>query len=80
MYGEMLCASEVLVVFRPLRTLQSTHHGESHPCGQIRVFTVSLLSASPSRVAEDIDIRRPYRVATIAGKRIVLPRYGVLGT
>ena len=35
--------------------LQTTHHSKSHLTRQIRIFTVGLLSTSPSRVAEDVN-------------------------
>ena len=40
-------------------SLQAIHHSKSHTCGEIRIFAISLLSASPSRITEDIDIRSP---------------------
>ena len=42
-------------------SLQSTHHSITHHTGQIGVLTVGLLSPAPSRITEDVDIRRPYR-------------------
>ena len=43
-----------------LRTLKSVHHGTAHDSGQIWIFSICLLAASPSRVSEYIDIRCPY--------------------
>ena len=43
--------------------LKSGDNRESHTTGQIRVFAVCLLSPAPSRVAEDVHVRRPHRQA-----------------
>ena len=41
--------------------LQTTYHGIAHHTGQVRVFTVGLLSSAPSWVTEDVDVGCPYR-------------------
>ena len=46
-----------------LGALQSTHHSLSHLRSEIGVFAVCLLSATPTRVAEYVDIRSPHRKA-----------------
>src|SRR5947199_5946229 len=39
--------------------LQALDESDAHARRQVRVFAVSLLPASPSRVTEDVDVRRP---------------------
>ena len=39
--------------------LQAVHEGRSHLAGQVRIFSPRLLAASPTRIAENIDVRRP---------------------
>ena len=56
-----------------LRSLKSVHHGTAHDSGQIWIFTICLLAASPSRVSEYIDIRCPYG-------QTVVSCYSVTGT
>ena len=45
--------------------LQPSNYGESHLRGQVGILAVCLLTASPARVAEDIDIGSPKRQALI---------------
>ena len=71
MHGKVFGASqEFLVLVLPAfavqtLALQSVDHGQSHALRQVRVFTVGLLSASPARVAEYVDVRSPERQALI---------------
>ena len=72
-HGKVLGASQQLAVFRYAQifalvahALQSAHRSQSHAGRQVRVFTVSLLSASPARVAEDVDVWCPKRQTLVA--------------
>ena len=71
-YGEVLGASQefFVTVNYPLSTichaLQTTHHCQTHLCCKIGVFAVCLLSASPARVTEDIDVRCPERKTLVS--------------
>src|SRR5436305_13434524 len=48
--------------------------------GEERIFAVGLLTASPTRIAEDVDVRRPEGQAEVAA-RVPLPlRLIVFGT
>ena len=40
-------------------TLQSFDECDTEPAGEVRIFAVGFLSASPARVAKDIDVWRP---------------------
>src|SRR6185437_513260 len=42
-------------------TLQTLYHRYSHAGGQVRVFSVSFLSAPPTWVSENIYVWRPHR-------------------
>ena len=83
MYGKVFGTGQQLFVTiaKPLsvvgHALQSAHDGQSHPCCQVGVFAVGLLSASPSRVAEDVDVGRPERQALVALD--VARAFGLLG-
>ena len=46
------------IIFRII-ALHAGHKGNTHLPRQERVFAVGLLAATPARIAEDIDIRRP---------------------
>ena len=65
-HGEMFRAGKQFAVAVGAVALQTAHHGQSHASGEIGVFTIGLLSASPSRVAEDIDVGSPERQSLIA--------------
>src|ERR1700736_1340177 len=39
--------------------LQAGDEGYTHTCGEEGVFAIGLLPASPARVSEDVDVRRP---------------------
>ena len=47
-------------------SLQTVHNGQAHALSQVRVFAVGLLTASPTGVAEDVDVRRPERQTLVA--------------
>ena len=77
MYGEVLGTGQRLHVlaaaYAALREvvggvalLQSAHHGQPHAGSEERILAVGLLSASPARVAEDVDVGRPERKPLIA--------------
>ena len=72
MDGKMLqtCVELIVISFR---TLKSVHHGTAHDSGQIWIFSICLLAASPPRVSEYIDIRCPYG-------QTVVSCYSVTGT
>ena len=59
MYGIMFGARMRLVIFGICRSLHTFYYSYSHAGSQIRVFTESLLSPSPTRITEDIHIRIP---------------------
>src|SRR5260370_6118798 len=42
-----------------VRTLKTTDEGRSDPSSKERVLTISLLAATPSGIAIDVDVRRP---------------------
>ena len=47
-------------------SLQTIHHGKSHPRSKIRVLAVGFLSTSPSWVTEYIDVRSPEAQTLVA--------------
>ena len=57
-HGEMFRSRDHPVILRVV-TLQSGDESHSHAAGKVRIFAVGFLAASPARVAEDVDIRRP---------------------
>ena len=59
--GIVLGAGPEFTVFRLFRTLQTAYHLHTHLGGQVRILTIGLLTASPTRVTEDIDVRCPDR-------------------
>ena len=62
--GIVLGTGPELAILGILGTLQSAYHLSTHDACQIGVFTIGLLAASPSGVAEDVDIWRPNAEAT----------------
>ena len=60
MHGEMFQTCMQLIIFLRTITLKSCHSGTTHHSRQIWILTISLLSSSPSRIAEYIDIRCPH--------------------
>ena len=63
MHRIVLGASPQFAILSVLRTLQTFHHLCSHDTGQIRIFTIGFLSPTPTGVAENVHVRRPYREA-----------------
>ena len=63
MHCIVLGTSPQLAIFCVFRTLQATHNSRSHHRGKIGVLAIGFLSASPSRVSEDIHIGSPNRQA-----------------
>ena len=59
-HGVVLGAGPQFAVFAVFGALQTLHHHLAHHTGQIGVFAVGLLSASPARVAEDVDVGGPH--------------------
>ena len=57
----VLGTSPEFAVFRIFRSLQSAHHGTSHPTGKIRILTIGFLSTSPARITENIHVWSPDR-------------------
>src|SRR5438105_3932080 len=46
-------------------SLEAAHEGDPKAAGQVRVFSISLLTAPPAWIAEDVDVGRPDRQAFI---------------
>ena len=86
MYGKVLGAGQELFILvltgfaGQALSLQSVHHGQSHTFCQVWILAVGLLSASPSWVTEDVDVRRPERQSLIALYASRLLGQLVLGT
>ena len=85
-YGEVLGTGQKLFVFvltsfsGQTLSLQAVDYSQSHAFCQIGVFAVGLLSASPARITEDVDVRRPERQTLIALDSTVLLGFLVFGT
>ena len=47
-----------LVIIRMV-SLKSLHCSYAHNRREVRIFSIGLLSAAPSRISEDIDVRSP---------------------
>ncbi len=62
---KVLGSGQSLHILASARALQPVDHGHTHARSQIRVLAISLLAASPARVAEDVDIGGPERQALI---------------
>src|ERR1700733_8803773 len=58
MHGEVLRCRDDAKVTRVI-TLQAAHEIKPKRGSKKRIFAIGLLSASPARIAEDVDIRRP---------------------
>ena len=69
-HGKMLRGRNRLQVLR-IFPLQPLDEGQSHARGQVRIFPVGLLPSSPSRIAKDIDVRRPHRQSLVPDARPV---------
>ena len=62
-YGIVLGTGPELAVFGILRSLQALDHLNAHDTCQVGILAVGLLTASPTGVTEDVDIRCPDREA-----------------
>jgi hypothetical protein len=56
---EMLQTCMELVILLVRIALEAVNNGTAHHCGQIWIFSVCLLAASPTWVTEDVDVRSP---------------------
>ena len=79
MHGEVLGTGQQLAILGVLGPLQAAYDGRAHATGQEGVLAVGLLSASPPRVAEDVDIGCPERQAGILLQGAVAAGQRVLG-
>ena len=59
--GIVLGAGPEFTVLGILRPLQALHYLHTHDTCQVGILAVGLLTASPTGVTEDVDIRCPYR-------------------
>ena len=59
MHGIVFGTGMKFVIFGIGRPLQPINDCNSHTAGQVRIFPIGLLSASPTRVTEDIHVRCP---------------------
>lgn len=59
MYCKMFAAGCSLQIFAA--SLQAFDKTYSEPGSQVRIFSIGFMSASPARITENIDIRRPDR-------------------
>ena len=76
----VLSFTSIFNVSVTLCTLQTTYYGQSHLGGQVGVFTVGLLSASPAGITEDVDVGCPERQALILSDASILSCDVVLGS
>ena len=79
MYGKMLGTSVQLVILLAVGTLQSAYDRHAHLSGQVGILSIGLLSASPARVAEDVDVGRPYGESLITFQFALAAEGSVLG-
>ena len=61
MDGVMFGTCEKFVIFVRTVALKALDHAQAHASVHVGVFTVGLLTASPARVTEHVDIRSPER-------------------
>ena len=57
-YRKMFWRGQRLQIFRVI-SLQASHVSNAHLRCQERVFAIGFLAASPTRISEDVDVRRP---------------------
>ncbi len=69
----MLGAGSGFQVLRMV-TLQAAYERRAHLTGQVRVFTLSLLAPTPTRVTKDINIGRPESKTLIPAGRPIAPQ------
>ena len=77
MHGKVLAAGRHLQVHGVV-ALHALHVGRSHGAREERVFTVGFHAASPSRVAEDVDVRAPEGQSCVASVVSVAARHDIL--
>ena len=65
MHGEVLRSRVDLAILR-IVALQPLDECDAHARGEPRILAVGLLAASPARIAEDVDVRRPERESLVA--------------
>ena len=80
MHRIMLCTGMKLVIFAGSVTLQTLHNTQSHASVHIWVLAIGLLAASPSRVAEHIDVWSPEWQSFILTVLPLATRKGILCT
>ncbi len=80
MHGIVLGAGMKLVILVAFAALKSLDHSLAHQAVHIWILAISLLTSSPTRVAEDIDIRRPEGEALVLSYSAVFAGYGVFST
>ena len=59
MHGKMLGAGVQFVIVCSCIALQTENDSYTHTSGEVRVFSVGLLTASPAGIAKNIDVGRP---------------------
>src|SRR5437660_5425974 len=74
----MLWRSDHFEIFR-IVSLQAFDEFNSEPCCQIRIFTIGFLSAAPTRIAKDVDVRAPEGQALITRMLILTNELVMLG-
>ena len=77
-HGEVLRGRDHLQVAGVV-SLQALHELDAHARGEVRILAVGFLAAPPSRVAEDVDVRRPEGQALIAAALAPADELVVLG-
>src|SRR5271167_1458338 len=70
MHGEVFWRGHGLQVVG-VAPLQSDDKGDTHACGQVRIFTVRFLTPPPARISENVDVRRPYGEPTVPVRRSI---------
>ena len=58
-HGIMLCTGMCFIVFPGTTTLQTFYYCQPHQRSQIRVFSISFHTTSPTRITINVDIRSP---------------------
>ena len=79
MNSKMLGSGDRLEIFR-IGTLQAADKCRSYLAGKEGIFSVGLLSATPSWITIDIDIGRPERQAVVDGVIVFALRLVILGS
>jgi len=76
--GKVLGCRDCFQIARII-ALQAGNEGHSDAAGEIRIFAVGFLAASPTRIAKNIDIRRPEGEAVIAASVSMLDGVVIFG-